>query len=87
MKKEVTRTCIVCRKKSDKNDFIRIVKSASGEISLDKSKKASGRGCYICNNDECLSKVKKTKALNRNYKTNISEDVYDSVLQAIKSNN
>lgn len=81
----VLRTCIVCRKKGDKHDFIRIVKDKNNSISIDKQEKKNGRGCYVCDNTECVEKLYKTRALNRAYKTNISEKIYDDILQAIRS--
>ena len=81
---EIIRTCIVCRNKFRKDELVKIVRNKQGEVSVDLESKKMGRGCYICNNDDCISKFKKTKALHKAYKTNISEDVYDRVLQRIK---
>ncbi len=50
------RSCIGCNTKKDKKDLIRIVKNKDGNISIDKTGKANGRGAYICNNVECLEK-------------------------------
>lgn len=79
------RTCIVCRKKGDKSDFIRIVRDKNDNIIVDSDGKACGRGCYICASDECLDKLKKTRALNRAYKSNYMESVYDRIIGEIKS--
>lgn len=46
------RMCIACREMKPKRDMLRIVKNAEGEIKLDFSGKAPGRGAYICNNGE-----------------------------------
>lgn len=81
----VLRTCIVCKNKDDKNNFIRIVRNKNNEFSIDKSSKKNGRGCYVCNNTDCVQKLKKTHALNRAYKVNISEEIYDNILQQIRS--
>lgn len=79
------RTCIVCRKKGDKHEFVRIVKNKNGNISLDKLGKESGRGCYVCASHECLDKLKKSRALNRAYKANFMESVYDDIIREIKN--
>ena len=76
MKEIPQRTCIVCRKKGDKKDFVRIVKVNTGDIVLDKIGKTNGRGAYICNNAECLKKCEKTHALDRAFKMNVPPDVY-----------
>jgi len=79
----VERTCIVCRQKGDKDNFIRFVRGNDGVISLDKTQKKSGRGCYVCASDCCIEKFKKTKALNRAFKTNVPEETYDRLLQEL----
>ena len=59
------RMCIACREMKPKRDMLRIVKNAEGEIKLDFSGKAPGRGAYICNNGECIAKLKKQKLLHK----------------------
>lgn len=78
------RTCIVCKTKADKQDFIKFVRSKNGEICLDKDQRLEGRGCYVCNKTDCINKIKKSKAFNRAYKINVSEDMYDRVLEGLK---
>lgn len=78
-KKIPTRMCIACRSEKPKKELIRIVKSSSGEISLDKTGKKAGRGAYICDSIDCVEKCIKTKALNRAFKEEISADVYGSL--------
>lgn len=80
MKKIPERTCIVCRAKGDKSSFIRIVKTQNG-IFLDKTGKLAGRGAYLCDKLECLQKCKKTHALNRAFKQEISEETYNQLLE------
>ena len=63
MKKKPQRTCIGCNVQKDKNDFVRIVKSKEGNITIDKTGKASGRGAYICHNVDCFNKAKKNKKI------------------------
>ena len=46
MKKIPQRTCIGCKEKKDKKDLIRIVKDKDGNITLDRTGKANGRGAY-----------------------------------------
>lgn len=80
MKKIPERTCIVCRNKGDKSHFIRIVKTQNG-IFLDKTGKLAGRGAYICDNPECVAKCKKTRAINRAFKQEISEETYNKLVE------
>ena len=63
----------------NKNELIRIVKNKDGEIFIDKTGKANGRGAYICNNISCLEKAVKSKRLERVFETKISEEIYESL--------
>ena len=84
-KRKPIRMCIVCRKHIDKDLLHRIVKNKSGEIFVDASKKADGRGCYICKVGDCMEKMQKTRALNRNFKCEISAEIYERIKGEIKS--
>ncbi|HIV01704.1 MAG TPA: YlxR family protein [Candidatus Caccopulliclostridium gallistercoris] len=78
------RMCMVCRTRKPKGELIRIVKNKSGEISLDKTGKLDGRGAYICKDKACIDKLLKTKALNKSYHINVSQEVYENILNEIK---
>ena len=78
------RMCMVCRTRKPKGELIRIVKNKSGEISLDKTGKLDGRGAYICKDKACIDKLLKTKSLNKSYHINVSQEVYENILNEIK---
>ena len=80
------RTCIGCNIKKDKKDFIRIVKDNQNNISIDRTGKANGRGAYICDNIECLEKAIKNKKIEKSFKMNIDENVYEE-LRGVMSGN
>lgn len=84
MKSIPQRTCIGCNSQKDKKDFIRIVKDNQNNISIDKTGKANGRGAYICDNVECLEKAIKNKKIEKSFKMNIDEKVYEE-LRAVMS--
>lgn len=79
MKKLPQRTCIGCNSQKDKKELIRIVKDKEGNISIDKTGKANGRGAYICDNIECLEKAVKSKRLNKVFETTISDEIYENL--------
>ncbi len=78
-KKIPMRQCIGCGEMIPKKDMIRVIKTSSGDILLDKTGRQNGRGAYICNNKECLIKARKNKGLERSFKQQIPPDVYDSL--------
>jgi len=73
------RTCAVCRKKGEKDSFIRIVKQKDGSVEIDKTYKLNGRGVYICSDKLCVEKAIKTRVLNRSFKTEIDSQVYNDL--------
>ena len=77
------RMCIACGEMKPKRELIRVVKPKEGEISLDLTGKAAGRGAYVCNSRECFEKLKKQKKLNRTFSTDVPDSVYDSLLEQI----
>lgn len=79
MKHIPERTCVVCRKKAEKSNFIRLVLQKSGEILIEKDKPLEGRGAYICKNQECIKKCRKCKALSRVFKKNVSDEIYSEL--------
>ena len=70
------RMCIACRQMFDKKDLKRIVKNSDGQIFVDMSGKANGRGASICSSKECMQKLKKQKLLNKAFKCAVDEKVY-----------
>lgn len=79
MKNQPQRTCMGCNVKKDKKEFIRIVKNKEGQISIDRTGKAQGRGAYICDNIECLEKVIKSKRIEKIFDMKISEEIYENL--------
>lgn len=75
-KKIPERKCVGCGISKPKRELIRVVRSPEGEISLDFTGKAAGRGAYICKDTACFSKAKKTKRLEKNLNSQIPEAVY-----------
>lgn len=79
MKKIPQRTCLGCGESKPKKELIRIVKQSNGQIFIDKTGKANGRGAYICNNIECLEKAIKSKKMERNFEMKIDNEIYESL--------
>ncbi len=77
------RMCIVCREMQDKRDLIRIVKNKDNEIFVDLTGKKNGRGAYVCKKSECLNKIIKQKTLNKTFKMNIPDEIYEKLREEI----
>ena len=78
------RRCVGCMESKPKNTLIRIA-CYEGEVSIDPTGKAKGRGVYLCPSEECHTKAKKKKALQRSFGTELTEAQEDQLLQEIKN--
>lgn len=85
-KKIPMRNCNGCGEQKPKKELVRIVKNADGEIFLDLTGKASGRGAYICNSYSCLQKAKKSRRIDRTFETVIPDSVYEQMEAQLKEN-
>ena len=85
LKHKPERSCVVCRKKSEKKDFIKVVKNKNGEIGIELTLKLDGRGAYLCKNEECIKKAIKTKIFNKVFKSNISQNFYEGLENEFKT--
>jgi len=79
-KKVPMRTCIACRTSKPKRELIRVVKFGE-DIKLDLTGKANGRGAYVCNDIECIKKLKKGKMLNRAFSCQVPDETYDLITE------
>ena len=78
-KKIPMRKCVGCGEMKDKKDLIRIIRTNEGEILLDATGKANGRGAYICKSAECLKKAGRNKGLERSLKSQVPEEVLERI--------
>jgi len=79
------RKCLGCNEQKDKRELIRVVKNKDGEIFMDLTGKANGRGAYICKSLECYEKAYKRKALERALQTKIDEAIYESMRKELEN--
>lgn len=70
------RSCVICKAKKNKKNFLRIIKSGAGYV-YDATAKAQTRGQYICYDLNCLNKLSKHK------KYKLSSDSLILMLNAI----
>ena len=78
-KKIPLRQCVGCGQMKDKREMMRVLKTPEGPIVLDITGKKNGRGAYVCVNEECLKKTRKTKGLDRSFKMSIPDEVYEDL--------
>ncbi len=83
-KKIPLRTCIVCRQAKEKSQLMRVVKQKTGDIFIDTTFKADGRGAYICKDKECVLKAQKSGALSRAFKCPIDPSLYEQLVDGVE---
>lgn len=78
-KKIPLRQCVACRELKEKKQMLRLVKNAEGKIFLDFSGKASGRGAYVCDQSECIERLKAKRMIDRAFACKVDDSVYASI--------
>lgn len=78
------RKCVACGDRDNKKQLMRIVKNKEGEIFLDPTGKANGRGTYIHIAKECIEKAFKTKAIERSIKAEMPGEIYDRLKEELE---
>ncbi len=84
MKKKPMRSCIVTLEKLEKKDLIRVVKNKDGEVFIDASGKANGRGAYLKRDLEVIKKCKENKILDRKLEIDIPNSIYEELDLMVK---
>ena len=79
------RSCVVTREKLPKGELLRIVRTTDGSVIADVSGKVNGRGAYIKRDIVVLEKAKKSKILERQLETTISDNVYEEIKKIIEN--
>ena len=73
------RTCVVTNEKLPKGELIRIVRTPSGEVIIDETGKANGRGAYLKKDKEVFLKAKKNKTLNKMLEVEVPDKVFEDL--------
>lgn len=83
-KKVPERRCVGCQGTFPKKDLLRVLRSPEGEISIDFTGKKSGRGAYLCKNEACFKKARKTGIIRRALECEITDEIYDELEKEVK---
>lgn len=83
MKKIPMRSCIVTKEKLPKYELIRVVRTPEGNVIVDETGKANGRGAYLKKDLEVFEKAKKSKVLNRHLEVEVEDSVFEELQKLI----
>ena len=78
------RTCVVTHEKLPKKELIRIVRNKENEVFVDETGKQNGKGVYLKLDESVIEKARKSKILNKYLEIDVSDDIYDKILELLK---
>ena len=81
-KKTPMRRCAGCMESKPKPSMVRIT-CYEGQITVDPTGKAKGRGIYLCPDRDCMEKARKKRALQRSFDAEISQETLDNIFQEL----
>jgi len=79
MKKIPMRTCVITGEKLPKKELIRVVRTPEGNVIVDETGKANGRGAYLKKDLETFEKAEKSKILNRKLEVEVPASIYEEL--------
>ena len=85
VKKVPLRKCVVTNERFEKRELIRVVRTPEGNVIVDKTGKANGRGAYVSKSKQVVEKAKKSKVLDRHLELSVPEEVYTELMNIIES--
>ena len=77
------RTCVVSNEKCEKKDLQRVVRNNEGQVFVDDTNKANGRGAYLKKDEMIIERARKTKVLERHLDVKIENEIYDELLKRL----
>ena len=83
-KKTPMRKSLVSGEQIAKRDLLRIAFNKEGQISIDPTGKAHGRGAYIALSNEEAQLAKKRHVFDRTFSTKISDEFYDELISYVE---
>ena len=83
VKKIPMRTCVITHEKLEKRDLLRVVRDNEGNVFVDETGKANGRGAYVKKDKDVIEKARASKALERHLEVKIEDNIYDELISKI----
>ncbi len=87
VKKIPMRMCLGCQEMKPKRELIRVVRTPENLIDIDSGGKRSGRGAYICPNEECLNRAMKARRLEKAFQQHVPPEVLERLKERLVAQN
>ncbi|ULG72915.1 RNase P modulator RnpM [Macrococcus brunensis] len=84
-KKIPMRKCILSQEMKPKRDMLRVVRSKEGDIAVDPTGKANGRGAYVSMDLPVIEEARKKKRLEQFFEadTETLNPIYDELIRLV----
>ena len=78
------RTCVVTKEQFPKQELLRIVRDKDGNVTVDETGKANGRGAYLKKDISVFEKAQKSKVLDKILEVEVPDSIFDELMNKIK---
>ena len=82
-KKIPMRSCVVTREKLPKQELVRVVRTPDGNVIVDVTGKANGRGAYLKKDLSVFEKAYNSKVLNKILEVDVPDSVFDELKELV----
>ena len=82
-KKIPMRSCVVTHEKLPKSELIRVVRTPEGNVVVDESGKANGRGAYLKRDLSVFEKAYNSHVLNKILEVEVPDNVFDELRKLV----
>jgi len=82
-KKVPMRSCVVTREKLPKQELVRVVRTPEGNVIVDVTGKANGRGAYLKKDLSVFEKAYNSKVLNKILEVEVPDSVFDELKELL----
>lgn len=77
------RSCVVTREKLPKGELVRVVRTPEGNVIVDVTGKANGRGAYLKKDLSVFEKAYNSKVLNKILEVDVPDSVFDELKELV----
>ena len=82
-KKIPMRSCVVTHEKLPKQELVRVVRTPDGNVIVDVTGKANGRGAYLKKDLSVFEKAYNSKVLNKILEVEVPDSVFDELRELV----
>lgn len=82
-KKIPMRSCVITREKLPKQELVRVVRTPEGNVVVDVTGKANGRGAYLKRDLSVIEKAYNSRVLNKILEVEVLDSVFDELRKMV----